>query len=56
MRLFRALCLAVLLAGFFAGSAAALDFNDEVVAGACITHEGQIRGERTAGAAPKEDG
>jgi hypothetical protein len=29
MRLVRAVCLAVLLAGFFAGSAAALDFNDE---------------------------
>ncbi len=27
-----------------------LDFDDEIVAGACITHEGQIRGERTAGA------
>ena len=25
-----------------------IDFEDEVVAGACITHEGEIRGERTA--------
>jgi H+-translocating NAD(P) transhydrogenase subunit alpha len=25
-----------------------VDFDDEVVAGACITHEGEIRGERTA--------
>jgi H+-translocating NAD(P) transhydrogenase subunit alpha len=25
-----------------------IDFEDEVVDGACITHEGQIRGERTA--------
>jgi NAD(P) transhydrogenase subunit alpha len=28
--------------------ALALDFEDEVVAGACITHEGQIRNERAA--------
>jgi NAD(P) transhydrogenase subunit alpha len=27
-----------------------LDFGDEVVDGACITHDGQVRGERTAGA------
>jgi NAD(P) transhydrogenase subunit alpha len=27
-----------------------LDFDDEIVAGACITYEGEIRGERTAGA------
>ena len=27
-----------------------LDFEDEVVAGACLTHEGQIRNERAAGA------
>ena len=27
-----------------------LDFDDEIVAGACVTHEGEIRGERTAGA------
>jgi NAD(P) transhydrogenase subunit alpha len=26
-----------------------LDFDDEIVAGACITHEGQIRNERAAG-------
>jgi H+-translocating NAD(P) transhydrogenase subunit alpha len=26
-----------------------IDFSDEVVAGACITHDGEIRGERTAG-------
>jgi H+-translocating NAD(P) transhydrogenase subunit alpha len=25
-----------------------LDFDDEIIAGACITHEGKIRGERTA--------
>ncbi|HYH60665.1 MAG TPA: Re/Si-specific NAD(P)(+) transhydrogenase subunit alpha [Solirubrobacterales bacterium] len=25
-----------------------IDFDDEVIAGACITHEGEIRGERTA--------
>ncbi|MDX6587209.1 MAG: H+-translocating transhydrogenase subunit alpha [Solirubrobacterales bacterium] len=25
-----------------------IDFDDEVVAGACITHDGEIRGERTA--------
>jgi H+-translocating NAD(P) transhydrogenase subunit alpha len=28
----------------------ALDFDDEIVAGACVTHDGEIRGERTAGA------
>jgi NAD(P) transhydrogenase subunit alpha len=27
----------------------ALDFEDEVVAGACLTHEGEIRNERAAG-------
>jgi NAD(P) transhydrogenase subunit alpha len=27
-----------------------LDFEDEIVAGACITHEGEIRSERAAGA------
>jgi NAD(P) transhydrogenase subunit alpha len=27
-----------------------LDFDDEVVAGACITHDGEIRNERAAGA------
>jgi NAD(P) transhydrogenase subunit alpha len=27
----------------------ALDFDDEVLAGACITHEGEIRNERAAG-------
>src|SRR3954454_750661 len=27
-----------------------LDFDDEVVAGACVTHEGKIRNERAAGA------
>jgi NAD(P) transhydrogenase subunit alpha len=26
-----------------------LDFDDEIVAGACVTHEGEIRNERTAG-------
>ena len=25
-----------------------LDFDDEVIAGACVTHDGEIRGERTA--------
>ena len=25
-----------------------LDFDDEIVAGACITHEGEIRNERAA--------
>jgi H+-translocating NAD(P) transhydrogenase subunit alpha len=30
------------------GGNLALDFDDEIVAGACITHEGEIRGERTA--------
>jgi len=33
-----------------------LDFDDEIVAGACVTHEGEIRNERAAGAAAKEDG
>ena len=33
-----------------------LDFDDEVVAGACITHEGQIRNERAAGAEGSEGG
>ena len=36
-----------------------LDFDDEVVAGACITHEGEIRNERAAGpnrAPPGGDG
>jgi NAD(P) transhydrogenase subunit alpha len=28
--------------------ALALDFDDEIIAGACITHEGQIRNERAA--------
>jgi H+-translocating NAD(P) transhydrogenase subunit alpha len=28
-----------------------LDFDDEIIAGACITHEGRIRNERAAGAA-----
>jgi NAD(P) transhydrogenase subunit alpha len=33
----------------------ALDFDDEIVDAACITHEGKVRGERTAGApAPKK--
>jgi hypothetical protein len=26
-----------------------LNFDDEVVAGACLTHEGQIKNERAAG-------
>jgi NAD(P) transhydrogenase subunit alpha len=25
-----------------------LDFDDEIIAGACITHEGKIRNERAA--------
>jgi hypothetical protein len=29
----------------------AVDFSDEVVAGACITHEGEVRNERAAEAA-----
>ena len=33
-----------------------LDFDDEIVAGACITHEGQIRNERAAGAEGSEGG
>jgi NAD(P) transhydrogenase subunit alpha len=33
-----------------------LDFEDEVVAGACLTHQGEIRNDRAAGAAPKEGG
>jgi proton-translocating NAD(P)+ transhydrogenase subunit alpha len=33
-----------------------VDFSDEVVAGACITHEGEIRNERAAGAAGPEGG
>ena len=28
-----------------------LDFDDEIVAGACITHEGEIRNERAKEAA-----
>ncbi|MGH2951433.1 MAG: hypothetical protein ACRDKX_05240, partial [Solirubrobacterales bacterium] len=28
----------------------ALDLDDEVIAGACLTHEGEIRNERAAGA------
>ncbi len=32
-----------------------LNFEDEVVAGACITHEGSIRNERAAGAQPAGD-
>jgi H+-translocating NAD(P) transhydrogenase subunit alpha len=28
--------------------ALSIDFDDEVIAGACITHDGEIRGERTA--------
>ena len=32
-----------------------LNFDDEVVAGACLTHEGEIKNERAAGAAgPRE--
>jgi NAD(P) transhydrogenase subunit alpha len=30
------------------------DFDDEVVAGACLTHDGEIRNERAAGAPQKE--
>ena len=33
-----------------------LDFQDEVVAGACITEGGEIKNERAAGAAPAEAG
>jgi NAD(P) transhydrogenase subunit alpha len=33
-----------------------LDFDDEVVAGACITHEGEIKNERAAGAAAAAEG
>ncbi|MGH2987723.1 MAG: NAD(P)(+) transhydrogenase (Re/Si-specific) subunit alpha, partial [Solirubrobacterales bacterium] len=33
-----------------------LDFDDEVVAGACITHEGEIRNERAAGATSDQQG
>src|SRR6188474_103362 len=32
------------------GAELTLDFDDVIVAGACITYEGEIRGERTAGA------
>ena len=32
-----------------------LDFDDEIVAGACITHQGEIRSERAAGAAPSPE-
>ncbi len=32
-----------------------LDFDDEVIAGACLTHDGEIRNERAAGAKPKEE-
>lgn len=31
-----------------------LNFDDEVIAGSCLTHEGEIRNERAAGAKPKE--
>ncbi len=31
-----------------------LNFDDEVIAGACLTHEGEIRNERAAGAKPEE--
>jgi H+-translocating NAD(P) transhydrogenase subunit alpha len=33
-----------------------LDFDDEIIAAACITHEGEIRNERAAGAAKAEEG
>jgi NAD(P) transhydrogenase subunit alpha len=38
--------------------ALALDFDDEIIAGACITHEGEIRNERAAEVAgeKKDDG
>jgi NAD(P) transhydrogenase subunit alpha len=29
-----------------------IDFDDEIIAGACITHQGEIRSERAAGATP----
>ena len=32
-----------------------LDFDDEIVAGACITHEGEISNERAAAASPSPD-
>jgi NAD(P) transhydrogenase subunit alpha len=31
-----------------------IDFGDEVIAGACITHQGEIKNERAAGAPAKE--
>jgi H+-translocating NAD(P) transhydrogenase subunit alpha len=31
-----------------------LDFEDEIVAGACITHDGEIRSERAREAQPIE--
>jgi NAD(P) transhydrogenase subunit alpha len=34
--------------------ALSLDFDDEIIAGACLTHEGSIRNERAAGAKPQE--
>jgi len=34
--------------------ALALNFDDEIIAGACVTHEGAIRNERAAGAKPQE--
>jgi len=33
-----------------------LDFDDEVIAGACITHEGEIRNERAREAAGEPSG
>jgi NAD(P) transhydrogenase subunit alpha len=36
-------------------SGLSIDFSDEVVAGACLTHEGEIRNERAAGAKPAGD-
>ncbi len=33
-----------------------LDFDDEIVDAACITHDGKIRGERTAGATAAKGG
>ena len=34
--------------------ALALNFDDEIIAGACVTHDGAIRNERAAGAKPQE--
>ena len=33
-----------------------IDFEDEIIAGACITHEGEIRNERAREVAQGKDG